>query len=68
MAASGPAVATLGRVIVTGARGAEAQALIPMRRVGKPAGVAGIIEWLTPDDASYATGGYFAIDGGQTWL
>jgi NAD(P)-dependent dehydrogenase (short-subunit alcohol dehydrogenase family) len=47
---------------------AEAQALIPMRRVGKPAEVAGIIEWLTSDDASYATGGYFTIDGGQTCL
>jgi 3-oxoacyl-[acyl-carrier protein] reductase len=46
----------------------EAEALIPMRRVGKPAEVAGIIEWLTSDDASYATGGYFTIDGGQTCL
>lgn len=36
---------------------AEAQALIPMHRVGQPAEVAGIIEWLTSDDASYATGG-----------
>jgi NAD(P)-dependent dehydrogenase (short-subunit alcohol dehydrogenase family) len=47
---------------------AESEALIPMRRVGKPAEVAGIIEWLTSDDASYATGGYFTIDGGQTCL
>jgi hypothetical protein len=27
-----------------------------------------IIEWLTSDDASYATGGYFTIDGGPTCL
>ena len=47
---------------------AEAEALIPMHRVGQPAEVAGIIEWLTSDDASYATGGYFTIDGGQTCL
>jgi NAD(P)-dependent dehydrogenase (short-subunit alcohol dehydrogenase family) len=47
---------------------AEAEALIPMRRVGQPAEVAGIIEWLTSNDASYATGGYFTIDGGQTCL
>jgi NAD(P)-dependent dehydrogenase (short-subunit alcohol dehydrogenase family) len=47
---------------------AESEALIPMRRVGKPAEVAGIIEWLTSDDASYATGGHFTIDGGQTCL
>lgn len=47
---------------------AEAEALIPMRRVGQPCEVAGIIEWLTSADASYATGGYFTIDGGQTCL
>jgi NAD(P)-dependent dehydrogenase (short-subunit alcohol dehydrogenase family) len=47
---------------------AAAEALIPMRRVGQPAEVAGIIEWLTSDDASYATGGYFTVDGGQTCL
>lgn len=46
----------------------EAEALIPMRRVGQPSEVAGIIEWLTSDDASYATGGYFTVDGGQTCL
>jgi hypothetical protein len=31
-------------------------------------GFAGIIEWLTSDDAGYATAGYFTIDGGQTCL
>lgn len=73
MTASGErAAASPRRVVVTGAGGgigrAAAEALIPMHRVGQPAEVAGIIEWLTSDDASYATGGYFTIDGGQTCL
>jgi NAD(P)-dependent dehydrogenase (short-subunit alcohol dehydrogenase family) len=47
---------------------AEAEALIPLRRVGQPSEVAGIIAWLTSEDAGYATGGYFMVDGGQTCL
>jgi NAD(P)-dependent dehydrogenase (short-subunit alcohol dehydrogenase family) len=47
---------------------AEAEQLIPLRRVGQPSEVAGMIAWLTSDDASYATGGYFTVDGGQTCL
>ncbi len=39
---------------------------IPMRRPGKPEEVAGIYVWLCSDDASYATGGYYMVDGGQT--
>ena len=40
-------------------------ALIPLGRVGQPEEVAGMIAWLTSADASYATGGYFTVDGGR---
>ncbi|HTW10015.1 MAG TPA: SDR family NAD(P)-dependent oxidoreductase [Acidimicrobiales bacterium] len=43
----------------------EAEQMIPLRRIGEPAEVAGLIAWLCSDDASYATGGYYAADGGQ---
>lgn len=46
----------------------EAEALIPLARVGQPAEVAGLIAWLTSPDASYATGGYYPVDGGQMCL
>lgn len=44
---------------------AEAERMIPLARVGQPAEVAGLIAWLTSPDASYATGGYYPVDGGQ---
>jgi NAD(P)-dependent dehydrogenase (short-subunit alcohol dehydrogenase family) len=47
---------------------AEAERLIPLGRIGQPAEIAGMIAWLTSPDASYATGGYFMVDGGQTCL
>ena len=47
---------------------AEAERLIPLARVGQPAEVAGLIAWLTSPDASYATGGYYPVDGGQMCL
>jgi NAD(P)-dependent dehydrogenase (short-subunit alcohol dehydrogenase family) len=47
---------------------ADAEKLIPLGRIGKPAEVAGLIAWLVSADASYATGGYFMVDGGQTCL
>jgi NAD(P)-dependent dehydrogenase (short-subunit alcohol dehydrogenase family) len=47
---------------------AEAEQLIPLRRVGQPSEVAGLIAWLSSDDASYATGGFFPVDGGQMCL
>lgn len=46
----------------------EAAQLIPMGRIGQPSEVAGIISWLTSPDASYTTGGYFPVDGGQMCL
>jgi NAD(P)-dependent dehydrogenase (short-subunit alcohol dehydrogenase family) len=46
----------------------EAERLIPLRRIGQPSEVAGMISWLTSSDASYTTGGYFPVDGGQMCL
>jgi NAD(P)-dependent dehydrogenase (short-subunit alcohol dehydrogenase family) len=43
----------------------EAEQMIPLRRIGEPSEVAGLIAWLCSDEASYATGGYYAVDGGQ---
>jgi NAD(P)-dependent dehydrogenase (short-subunit alcohol dehydrogenase family) len=39
---------------------------IPMRRAGHPDELAGIYAWLASDDASYTTGAFFVIDGGET--
>ena len=47
---------------------AEAERLIPLRRIGQPSEVAGMIAWLASSDSGYATGGYFMVDGGQTCL
>ena len=47
---------------------AEATRLIPLGRIGQPEEVAGLIGWLTSPDASYATGGYYPVDGGQMCL
>jgi NAD(P)-dependent dehydrogenase (short-subunit alcohol dehydrogenase family) len=43
----------------------EAEQMIPLRRMGEPSEVAGLIAWLCSEEASYATGGYYAADGGQ---
>jgi len=47
---------------------ADTEQLIPLGRIGMPAEIAGMIAWLISPDASYATGGYFMVDGGQTCL
>jgi NAD(P)-dependent dehydrogenase (short-subunit alcohol dehydrogenase family) len=39
---------------------------IPARRAGTPDEVAAMMVWLASDEASYATGGFFTVDGGQT--
>lgn len=39
---------------------------IPLRRAGEPHEVAAMVSWLCSDDASYATGGVFVVDGGMT--
>jgi NAD(P)-dependent dehydrogenase (short-subunit alcohol dehydrogenase family) len=45
---------------------ADAVRGIPLGRPGRPEEVAGMIAWLASDDASYATGGFYMVDGGQT--
>jgi NAD(P)-dependent dehydrogenase (short-subunit alcohol dehydrogenase family) len=41
---------------------------IPLGRPGTPADVEGIMVFLASDDASYATGSLFRVDGGMTTL
>lgn len=36
----------------------------PIGRIGKPEEVASVVTFLTSDDASFITGGYFPVDGG----
>jgi NAD(P)-dependent dehydrogenase (short-subunit alcohol dehydrogenase family) len=38
----------------------------PVRRFGKPADIAAMAVWLASDDAAFATGQLFTIDGGMT--
>ena len=42
-----------------------ASAGIPMQRAGRPEEVAPIYTWLASDEASYTTGSFFVVDGGQ---
>jgi NAD(P)-dependent dehydrogenase (short-subunit alcohol dehydrogenase family) len=39
---------------------------IPLGRYGQPEEMAAMAAWLLSDDASYATGGHFSVDGGVT--
>ncbi len=39
---------------------------IPLRRAGRPEEVASMNLWLCTDEATYATGGFFMVDGGLT--
>ena len=39
-------------------------ATIPVRRLGTPEEIASIIGWLTTDDAGFATGADFSLNGG----
>lgn len=41
-------------------------AVHPMNRFGQPSEIAGAVRWLLSDEASFATGASFAIDGGHT--
>jgi NAD(P)-dependent dehydrogenase (short-subunit alcohol dehydrogenase family) len=42
----------------------EIRRVTPMGRVGKPADVANMVLWLASDEAEFATGQLFVIDGG----
>jgi NAD(P)-dependent dehydrogenase (short-subunit alcohol dehydrogenase family) len=39
--------------------------LVPLKRLGTPEEVAGVVAFLASDDASYITGGRIDIDGGM---
>jgi NAD(P)-dependent dehydrogenase (short-subunit alcohol dehydrogenase family) len=41
---------------------------IPLGRAGSPADIEGIVVFLASDDAAFATGASFAVDGGMTTL
>lgn len=47
-----------------GAARAEADARHPVGRMGRPADIGGLAAWLVSDDAAYASGGVFTLDGG----
>lgn len=41
------------------------EAKVPLRRLGRPEDVAALFAFLASDDASFITGHYFVIDGGE---
>jgi NAD(P)-dependent dehydrogenase (short-subunit alcohol dehydrogenase family) len=47
-------------------RWAEIAALHPLKRVGEPDDIAGVITFLASDDAAYVTGANLLADGGRT--
>jgi hypothetical protein len=56
-------------VIATPRNEADAQSLnseVPLGRPGKPEEVAALVAWLCSDEATYATGQSYILDGGMT--
>jgi NAD(P)-dependent dehydrogenase (short-subunit alcohol dehydrogenase family) len=48
------------------ARREELLAGLPIGRLGEPDDLVGIVRWLVSDASSFATGGFFPVDGGIT--
>jgi 3-oxoacyl-[acyl-carrier protein] reductase len=50
--------------VVRGIAGDQLKNVIPMKRIGKPEEIAGVVAFLASDDASYLTGQVLRVDGG----
>jgi NAD(P)-dependent dehydrogenase (short-subunit alcohol dehydrogenase family) len=53
--------------VIATERNVEADSLrpeIPLRRAGSPEEVAALVAWVVSDEAAYATGASFLLDGG----
>ena len=58
-------LAQLGEDATSGLRASLARS-IPLRREGEPDDIAGVVAFLTTDDASYMTGQTVSVSGGLT--
>lgn len=38
----------------------------PLGRMGKPSDLVGLVNWLVSEESSFATGAFYAVDGGMT--
>jgi NAD(P)-dependent dehydrogenase (short-subunit alcohol dehydrogenase family) len=64
--APGYVLTPMQRAEYTDAMLAEVNAKIPLRRHAKPEEIAALFAFLASDDAAYATGQVFTMDGGET--
>ncbi|WP_194819223.1 3-oxoacyl-ACP reductase FabG [Nocardia sp. XZ_19_385] len=57
---------TAARIGVTAAElQAKTAAITPLRRVGRPGDIAGVVSFLTSDDSAFVTGQTLYVDGGR---